>query len=242
MKVHGHCHCGSVKYEADVDPAKAQVCHCTDCQTLSGAPFRSRSRPPATVQDRVRHAQGLRQDRRKRKQASTGVLRQLWVADLFVVDRCRAARVLAARGLPGRARGVAAAPADLVHLRDGLGAGPHRPAAGRAAVASTARIVHNECPLRSWMLRSARCRHGRNRMNTRPLAFVLVLAAVAAHAQTTGPAPGTATPQPVSTAPAPRGEPRPSDTDPRVCLEFATNNQVIACAERFRPRRAVAKT
>jgi len=40
MKVHGHCHCGSVKYEAEVDPAKAQVCHCTDCQTLSGAPFR----------------------------------------------------------------------------------------------------------------------------------------------------------------------------------------------------------
>lgn len=40
MKVHGRCHCGSVTYEADAEPAKAQVCHCTDCQRLSGAPYR----------------------------------------------------------------------------------------------------------------------------------------------------------------------------------------------------------
>jgi len=41
MKVHGRCHCGAIRYEADVDPARVQVCHCTDCQTLSGAPFRA---------------------------------------------------------------------------------------------------------------------------------------------------------------------------------------------------------
>ena len=40
MKVHGRCHCGAIRYEADVDPARAQACHCTDCQTLSGSPFR----------------------------------------------------------------------------------------------------------------------------------------------------------------------------------------------------------
>lgn len=40
MKVHGHCHCGAVAYEADVDPARVQACHCTDCQQLSGAPYR----------------------------------------------------------------------------------------------------------------------------------------------------------------------------------------------------------
>jgi hypothetical protein len=40
MKVHGRCHCGQVTYEAEVDPAAAGVCHCTDCQQLSGSPYR----------------------------------------------------------------------------------------------------------------------------------------------------------------------------------------------------------
>src|SRR3982751_6798570 len=41
MKVNGRCHCGAVAYEAEVDPARAVVCHCVDCQTLSGAAFRA---------------------------------------------------------------------------------------------------------------------------------------------------------------------------------------------------------
>jgi hypothetical protein len=41
MKVHGACHCGKITYEAEVDPASASICNCTDCQTLSGAPFRA---------------------------------------------------------------------------------------------------------------------------------------------------------------------------------------------------------
>ncbi len=40
MKVDGQCHCGDVKFTAEIDPAKVFVCHCTDCQTLSGSPFR----------------------------------------------------------------------------------------------------------------------------------------------------------------------------------------------------------
>src|SRR5262245_49644444 len=40
MKVHGHCHCGNIAYEADVDPDKVGMCHCTDCQVLSGSPYR----------------------------------------------------------------------------------------------------------------------------------------------------------------------------------------------------------
>lgn len=31
--------------------------------------------------------------------------------------------------------------------------------------------------------------------------------------------------------------PLPSAVDPRVCLEFGTNAQVVACAERYRPHR-----
>ena len=34
----------------------------------------------------------------------------------------------------------------------------------------------------------------------------------------------------------------PSLQDPRVCLEFPTREQIIACAEKYRPRRAVAKS
>ncbi|MCG6877254.1 MAG: GFA family protein [Betaproteobacteria bacterium] len=41
MKVDGGCHCGFIKYEAEVDPEKVMICHCTDCQTLSGSAFRT---------------------------------------------------------------------------------------------------------------------------------------------------------------------------------------------------------
>ena len=40
MKINGSCHCGAIQYDATVDPEHAGICHCTDCQTLSGAPFR----------------------------------------------------------------------------------------------------------------------------------------------------------------------------------------------------------
>ena len=40
MKVTGGCHCGAIGYEAEVDPDTVSVCHCTDCQTLTGSAFR----------------------------------------------------------------------------------------------------------------------------------------------------------------------------------------------------------
>jgi hypothetical protein len=40
MNVDGRCHCGYVTYEAEVDPASVVLCHCTDCQILSGSAFR----------------------------------------------------------------------------------------------------------------------------------------------------------------------------------------------------------
>jgi len=49
MKVEGQCHCGAIVYEATIDPAKATVCHCGDCQSFSGAPFRASA--PAKAQD-----------------------------------------------------------------------------------------------------------------------------------------------------------------------------------------------
>lgn len=44
MKVEGGCHCGKIKFEADVDPDTASICHCTDCQTLSGSAYRANVR------------------------------------------------------------------------------------------------------------------------------------------------------------------------------------------------------
>ena len=41
MKIDGRCHCGNITFEAEVDPATAAICHCTDCQTLSGTAFRT---------------------------------------------------------------------------------------------------------------------------------------------------------------------------------------------------------
>ena len=40
MKIDGACHCGKITYVAEVDPERAGLCHCTDCQTLSGSAFR----------------------------------------------------------------------------------------------------------------------------------------------------------------------------------------------------------
>src|SRR5690349_6652200 len=40
MKIDGSCHCGAIRYEAEIDPDKANICHCTDCQALTGSAFR----------------------------------------------------------------------------------------------------------------------------------------------------------------------------------------------------------
>lgn len=40
MKVDASCHCGSITYEAEINPDNVVICHCTDCQTFSSAPYR----------------------------------------------------------------------------------------------------------------------------------------------------------------------------------------------------------
>jgi hypothetical protein len=40
MRITGRCHCGQVSYEAEIDPERVSICHCTDCQSLTGSPFR----------------------------------------------------------------------------------------------------------------------------------------------------------------------------------------------------------
>lgn len=40
MKVDGACACGAIRIEAEADPEKTQICHCTDCQTGTATAFR----------------------------------------------------------------------------------------------------------------------------------------------------------------------------------------------------------
>ena len=41
MHVSGHCYCQRIKFEAEADPATVLVCHCTDCQELTGSAYRA---------------------------------------------------------------------------------------------------------------------------------------------------------------------------------------------------------
>lgn len=47
MKVTGSCHCGAIAYEAEVEPGTIGMCHCADCQKLTGSAFRANIQAPA---------------------------------------------------------------------------------------------------------------------------------------------------------------------------------------------------
>lgn len=55
MNIDGQCHCGNVVYAADIDPDRVSICHCTDCQSLTGSPYRV---TVDTRRDSVRLTQG----------------------------------------------------------------------------------------------------------------------------------------------------------------------------------------
>ena len=40
MKIDGKCLCGAIRIEAEADPEKTVVCHCTDCQSGTASAFR----------------------------------------------------------------------------------------------------------------------------------------------------------------------------------------------------------
>jgi hypothetical protein len=40
MLVEGGCHCGKIRFDADIDVKGVVICHCADCQTLSASAFR----------------------------------------------------------------------------------------------------------------------------------------------------------------------------------------------------------
>jgi hypothetical protein len=47
MDVTGRCQCGAISFRASIDPEKASICHCSDCQHFSGSPYRTSVPAPA---------------------------------------------------------------------------------------------------------------------------------------------------------------------------------------------------
>ncbi len=43
MEISGGCFCGAIGYESDLDDSWVGICHCRDCQILSGSAFRMSS-------------------------------------------------------------------------------------------------------------------------------------------------------------------------------------------------------
>jgi hypothetical protein len=83
MKIDGHCHCGEITFEAEVDPTALTICHCTDCQTITGSAFRANIAAPAehfvlksgTPKSYIKTAESGN----KRRQAFCGICgTQLW--------------------------------------------------------------------------------------------------------------------------------------------------------------------
>jgi hypothetical protein len=47
MHIDGECQCGQVTYEADIEPGEVSICHCRDCQRLTGTAYRVTVSAPA---------------------------------------------------------------------------------------------------------------------------------------------------------------------------------------------------
>jgi hypothetical protein len=58
MHVNGSCHCGAIRFTAEVDAERVVVCHCTDCQVLTGSAFRVAV--PAPIESFVVHGEPTR--------------------------------------------------------------------------------------------------------------------------------------------------------------------------------------
>ena len=115
MKVDGGCHCGSITFEAEIDPAAVALCHGTDCQRLSGTAFRGGG-PDARgpVHPALRSATHVRQDHGERRPTRAGVLPRVRHADLRDVDGRRPENLEPSRGHLAPAR-----PAEAPHPRSG---------------------------------------------------------------------------------------------------------------------------
>ena len=75
MQITGRCYCGAISFKALIDPSRVIVCHCTDCQIFSGAPFRAVLPTPAAnveVSGETKHYVKIAESGNRRRQAFCG--------------------------------------------------------------------------------------------------------------------------------------------------------------------------
>lgn len=73
MAIKGHCLCGAVEYESSADPMSFVLCHCRDCQYISGG------EPAAAVivpKDSFRVTKGEVKSYRSNAESGNSVVRQ----------------------------------------------------------------------------------------------------------------------------------------------------------------------
>jgi hypothetical protein len=88
MIIDGACHCGLIKYEAEIDPEKVRVCHCTDCQSLTGSAFRVVVPVPADKFSLSGDSTVCCENDGKRSKARPDFLPQMRIADLRSARGC----------------------------------------------------------------------------------------------------------------------------------------------------------
>ena len=123
MKIDGSCHCGAIRYEAEVAPDGVTICHCRDCQKLTGSAFRLTV--AANEEDfrlKADPPQDLRQDRRERRETRASLLRRLRLADLCDLGRRWPEGLRAAGRHHTPAARTSACPASVAALGAQLGA------------------------------------------------------------------------------------------------------------------------
>ena len=130
MKVDGHCHCSAITFEAEVEPDALTICHCTDCQTLTGSAFRINIPAPAEhFVLRGTPKTYVNEDSRKRQPAPSRLLRELRHTDLCQRGG-QSAGLCLARRRDYSARGLQTAAPRLAQVGARLG-GWARRCAGR---------------------------------------------------------------------------------------------------------------
>jgi hypothetical protein len=72
MNITGSCFCGDIRYEADLDGKLIGICHCRDCQILSGSAYRTSG---TTSMESFRFTQG--EPTYFEKTADTGSVRSM---------------------------------------------------------------------------------------------------------------------------------------------------------------------
>jgi hypothetical protein len=148
MKIDGQCHCGLVSYEAEIDPELVSICHCTDCQTLTGSPYR------VTV---ICSAGQVRITGQPPRSTASGVTTAACASSISApnaVPRCSPAASRAGPTISAFA-GAASASATGCHQDGRSGAAPPRPGS----------TVSRTCRGGRWIDCRDLARHGPGRLN-----------------------------------------------------------------------------